>query len=114
MSNPNDWLLTDFLSLPRRDWRLETEYDSIVFFPMNELHSSGYLKMGIVGVREGDLIELISTFSDDIEWLGKLTSLRTECLSKSMAMQMWSPHRGDKFVVGSAASNVMITVVRRY
>lgn len=64
----NQWGRDELLKLPTRAWDAESEYDSLLLLSTCRKHESGWAIMAIVGVREGQPVEIACACCDDIEW----------------------------------------------
>lgn len=109
--NMNEWTRKEFLALPQRTWSTVSQYASVVVFPSEKEHESGFGCLAIIGVNASCFpVELITTACDDIEWRlhGELNigTVRTECLFKSSAFHFWS--KQGYFQVSEALSSVTI------
>ena len=100
------------LALPVRGWNDTSRlYDSLLIFPSDETHESGWRQMIIVGCVDNQPIEILTQRSDDIEWDIKPSNfglLRTDCTPESGILHFW--HNNRKFHVGTALSSITITL----
>lgn len=96
------------LSLPVRDWGEISIYDSLLLVPARKMHDSGWMLIAIVGIREGEAVE-IAAYPDAITWEGKLDMLKTDCTYPTGVIHFWT--RGCVFEVGDACSSVDITLI---
>lgn len=118
----NQWGRDELLKLPTRKWDEYSEYDSLLLLSTRRKHDSGWAMMAIIGVKDGQPVEIASSSCDDIEWqfppmdvivVGKtfyVGQMRMDCALKSGALHAWA-HKA-KFRVGMALSSVTVELVR--
>lgn len=103
----------DLLSLPRRNAK-ESIYNSIAVLPIKRKHESGYGKFLVIGVnyKSENKFEIISDYSDDIEFINKDgLQLRQECFYKNNAIHYWSNYAS--FKIGSVASSFNVVLIEK-
>ena len=115
----NEWGREELLKLPARDWQEESVYDSVLLLSTRRKHDSGWAAIAIIGVRDGQPVEIASQCSDDIEWKlpepQRITSdfaigqMRMDCAFRSGAMHAWA--RRGQFRVGCAISSIEIELI---
>lgn len=116
----NDWSRKELLGLPVREWNTDSEYDSVLLLSTRKKHDSGWAIMAIIGVRDGQPVEIACCCCDDIEWKfppaqtvanGTLLigQIRMDCAFRSGALHAWK--RGAKFRVGTALSSTEIELI---
>ncbi len=116
----NQWGRDELLKLPTRAWDADSEYDSLLLLSTRRKHDSGWAIMAIVGVRDGQPVEIACACCDDIEW--KLPTMQTvgggaysigqmrmDCAMRSGALHAWA--RKAKFRVGVALSSVEVELL---
>jgi hypothetical protein len=54
----------ELLKLPARDWELTTVYSSVLLVNTRTKHDSGYNLFAVVGVRNGEAIEICGYMDD--------------------------------------------------
>jgi len=94
------------LKLPSRAWPLTTKYSSLIIFPSNKKHDSGWGCITIIGVNDMVPIEIITQNSDDISIDG---SHKVDCLHNAKALHFWSRHH--LFHVEHALSSIEIKMI---
>jgi hypothetical protein len=105
----------DLLSLPERDWNIQSTYDSLLIMNSRKKHESGWAKIIVVGVNDSIPIEIITQSSDDImimfdkEKLFLDSSIHFDCCPKSGAFHLW--RRDKSFEVDWSLSSLKITLV---
>lgn len=104
----NQWSRKELLSLPVRDWQMNTIYDSLIIFSTRKKHSSGWAIMCVIGCRNMQPVEIVGECSDDIGWFC-MADFRTDCLLKSGAIHYWDA----VFTIGSALSTLRIKVNKK-
>jgi hypothetical protein len=115
----NQWGRDELFSLPTRAWGEESVYDSVMLLSTRRKHDSGWAIIAIIGVRDGQPVEIACACCDDIEW--KLPQpvicashiigqMRMDCALRSGAMHAWA--RGAKFRVGIALSSTDIELLK--
>lgn len=120
MATVNEATKDYLLSLPRRDWSVDSQYDSVLILSTGEAHDSGWAMMYVIGVVNHKPVEIASDCSDDIEWKlppmkslagGDITigQMRMDCAIASGAVHAWK--HGARFKVGLALSSVTIELV---
>jgi hypothetical protein len=116
----NQWGRDDLLKLPTRAWDAESDYDSLLLLSTRRKHDSGWAIMAIVGVRDGQPVEIACACCDDIEWrlppmmtVGggtySIGQMRMDCAMRSGALHAWA--RKAKFRVGAALSSVKVELL---
>ena len=113
----NQWTRKELLSLPKREGRTKSVYDSILLLSTRKRHASGWAMMFVIGVNNGEPVEIASSHSDDVEWvLGsdtngsyKTNRIRVDCPLASGAIQVWSLYR--RFQVREALSSLAIELI---
>lgn len=94
-----------------------SSYRSLLIVPSRRKHSSGFTQIQVVGVGPNEVLELITTYSDDLGFYmpTPLTegyeSIRMDCLYPSGIMRVWSNY--FDFVVSFTSSSLVIKLVRR-
>lgn len=115
----NHWSRNDLLALPVRAWDTESQYDSLMLLSTRRKHDSGWAMVAVIGVRDGQPVEVAASCCDDIEWklppmvtVGSGTysigQMRMDCAFRSGAMHAWA--RKAKFTVGAALSSIEIAL----
>lgn len=108
----------ELLALPDRAWGEPGVYDSLLVLSTGRKHDSGWACIAIIGVNGGNPVEVATRCSDDIEWIypsprdyGQflIGQVRTDCATKSGALQFWS--RNGKFHVGQALSSITVQLI---
>lgn len=113
----NKWTRKELLSLPKREWCTKSVYDSVLILSTRKRHISGWAMMFVIGVNNGEPVEIASSRSDDVGWvLGsdtngsyKTNRISMDCPLTSGAIQVWSQYR--RFRVGEALSTITIELV---
>lgn len=116
----NIWGRDELLKLPMREWKMDSEYDSVLLLSTRRKHESGWAMMAIIGVRKGQPVEIACSCCDDIEWklppmitVGggefSIGQMRMDCAIRSGALHAWA--RGAKFRVGAALSSTEIELL---
>ncbi len=106
------WTRAQLLLLPRRQWDLESEYDSVLLLSTRRAHDSGWATMVVVGVRDQAPVEIACAVCDDISWQLPLhgpdisKQLRMDCVLKSGAFHAWAPWA--RFLVRAGLSSLTI------
>jgi hypothetical protein len=111
---------SELLSLPVREWDIESTYDSLLILPTGEEHTaSGWGLMTIIGVIDRKPIEIAAIGVDDIAWHlppaeyeGK-SQMSMDCCLESGALHFWYPGTANSkatFTVSSSLSSVDIKV----
>lgn len=112
----------ELLNLNSRGWNDITEYNSVIIFPSEHLHDSGYRCITVIGVRESLPIEIITQHADDINWMvcnpayrysdgGFPAQLRMDSLVASYAVHFWGNNK--IFRVGPSLSSLDIEVIHK-
>lgn len=86
----------ELLSLPVKEWKTISTYDSLYIIPTWKKHSSWFALMAIIWVIDNKPVE-IAWYCDDINWHipdaewyeVKLAQIRTDMLYPSWIVQMW-------------------------
>ena len=94
------------LELPHRNWSETSFYSSLIVFPSNWKHDSGWGCITVIGCIDGKPIEVVTQSSDDLHISG---AHRIDCLHKAKAMHFWSRHA--RFKVTHALSSMDIEMV---
>lgn len=121
MKTLNDWTVDELLSLPNREWDGVKKYNSLLIMPKYSPHDSGWGCIVIIGVVNNEPKEIVTQYSDDIEWIfpnieyignSKYTigQVRMDCCLESGALHMWS--RNCIFRPLNALSTITIEVLR--
>ena len=107
----------ELLALPERPWNVVRTYESILLFPTNRKHDSGFALMLVIGCYDRKASEIAVSTSDDIKWhisemerCGDyhLANLRTDCFVKNGGLHFWMEN--NAFTIGHAVSSVNIYV----
>jgi hypothetical protein len=111
----NQWSRDELMRLPVREWSADSEYDSLLTISTRRKHDSGWAMMAIIGVVDGQPLEIACICCDDIEWkmppmvcVGaySIGQMRMDCAMRSGALHMWA-WKG-RFHVGAALSSTTV------
>ncbi len=107
-----DFKKSELLVLPYRN-DAPTVYDSLLLVPSRLKHDSGYMRIAVIGVREGVPVE-IAAMPDDLNLYANqyhefIASVRMDCSYPSGVLHLWD--RNSQFQVGSSYSSTDIKVV---
>lgn len=115
----------DLLSLPRREWRIDSSYTSILITPTGRKHDSGFALMAIVGCDDDGSLMEIAAMCDDIQWVFPpsnglmLQGLETQYYYADIQSDMYFPSgiirmhtRHGRFIVGISLSSTQVTFIR--
>lgn len=105
----NKWTRKELLSLPKREWCTKSIYDSVLLLSTRKRHDSGWAMMFVIGVNNGEPVEIASSSSDDVGWVLGSGQIRMDCPLVSGAIQVWS--RYGRFQVGEALSSITIELI---
>lgn len=116
----NQWGRDELLKLPTRAWDADSEYDSLLLLSTRHKHDSGWAIMAIVGVRDGQPVEIACACCDDIEWklppmvtvgggVYSIGQMRMDCAMRSGALHAWA--RKARFRVGAALSSTEVELL---
>lgn len=116
-----NWTRKELLALPHRDWQEESNYESLLVWGAAGLHDSKWSRIGLVGCEKQAPVEILTLYSDDIEWVTKHEAegvgtnwrrgqMKMDCCPRSKALHFWS--RDCRFHVGHVLSSLTITVYK--
>lgn len=112
----------ELLSLPRRTWDIETEYDFVFIVPTGKKHDSGCSLIAIVGYNIETKSAEIAAICDDICWRFPIGHpyenrgpwIRTDVYYPSNIIRMWISEEHYfkcKFKVGINVSSTDISLI---
>ncbi len=102
---------SDLLTLPKRDWGKTTTYTSILLVSTRTKHDSGYNLFTVIGVDDGEPIEIAGYMDDLILGEHNKTlagSVHIDCSMRGV-FQVWGP--GCNFQVPPTLSTTVINVI---
>lgn len=105
----------ELLALPARTWCEDSVYDSLLVFPTEHEHDSGFNNFALIGLNYDGTMERIGFLDDFWFWKNPL-DFHMDCSMNGVFRfhslgQMQGDRRNFKFGVGSAMSTIMITPV---
>jgi hypothetical protein len=103
------------LELPHREWKEESEYESLLILPGRTKHGSGWAQITIIGIKADGYMEIAATCPDDLSWHFPAPQyefdygMRTDCIFKNKCLHFW--HARMRFKVGMELSSIEIHLI---
>lgn len=99
------WTRKKLLALPHRNWKLTSSYSSLLLYPSQIKHDSGWGCMTLIGCEDIKPVEVITEYADDFKIHGDHS---IDCVYAIRAFHLW--RNNHRFTVSHALSSTTISV----